>query len=483
MADVLSSIPGLAGYLAMEDRRRAGALGDLHATSGLLGLLQKQQEAERAAQMMPLQRQLMEAQVADANRKATATQAMDTAIAQLPTAQQAFARLAPQAFVSGQMRALNPDAGVPTLLAKALRDAQEAESRGDAQTAQMHRDYARRIAAGFTPLQEGRYQGFDYDNTIARNRAVDEGVPVPPPGRQPVPGATTAAPPATGVDFGTTGRAPESARQRVLQQELDAAIARGDASTADTIRKEMGITDYSGRQPTGAALPPRAQREIDVASKKQMFELNSKQYNELRNKIPELNSSIRSLERLQGLIDKGNTFSNSGAEFKMQLSSLAQALGVDVNVRKLADSEEYQAQVAELLKARLGSKDYGSGTGVSNLDLVAAGQPLPQLVKSKEGQKQIIQALLADATERRSDINAFRQHFEANRGDMNGFKFPSEAITEQRIAALRKLDESKSNPRMSSGRVRVGGQVAAPDGVDPQLWNVMTPQEKALWTQ
>jgi len=63
MASVLDRIPGLGGYLAMEDRRRQGAMQDLQAVSGLASVLRQQEEA-------PLRLQALQAQVVESQAKA-----------------------------------------------------------------------------------------------------------------------------------------------------------------------------------------------------------------------------------------------------------------------------------------------------------------------------------------------------------------------------------------------------------------------------
>jgi len=66
MADVLSQIPGLAGYLAMQNQRQQTAMGDLQATSGIMNVLRQQEAEQRAAAMAPYQQQLIQAQVQQA---------------------------------------------------------------------------------------------------------------------------------------------------------------------------------------------------------------------------------------------------------------------------------------------------------------------------------------------------------------------------------------------------------------------------------
>lgn len=70
MANVLESIPGLGGYLAMQDYRQRQALGDMQGAIGLLGAVRQQQEAEREAQVAPLRMQALQAQVQQAQELA-----------------------------------------------------------------------------------------------------------------------------------------------------------------------------------------------------------------------------------------------------------------------------------------------------------------------------------------------------------------------------------------------------------------------------
>lgn len=74
--NVLANIPGLGGYLAMEQYKQQQALGGLQGALGVLNAVRAHDEAQQQAQMRPLQMQLMQAQVgehqqrlADAQRK------------------------------------------------------------------------------------------------------------------------------------------------------------------------------------------------------------------------------------------------------------------------------------------------------------------------------------------------------------------------------------------------------------------------------
>src|SRR5690606_32275397 len=62
MADVLSSIPGLGGFIAAQDRQRRNALGDLQGVMGLLSAVRQQQEAQQQAQLAPFRLQMLQDQ-------------------------------------------------------------------------------------------------------------------------------------------------------------------------------------------------------------------------------------------------------------------------------------------------------------------------------------------------------------------------------------------------------------------------------------
>lgn len=74
--NVLANIPGLGGYLAMEQYKQQQALGGLQGALGVLNAVRAHEEAQQQAQLRPLQMQLLQAQigehqqrVADAKRK------------------------------------------------------------------------------------------------------------------------------------------------------------------------------------------------------------------------------------------------------------------------------------------------------------------------------------------------------------------------------------------------------------------------------
>lgn len=479
LEDVLAGLPVRGEYLAQQqfDQRQA---------IGLLGMLRAQQqmrlqqdEERRIQEMQPLRMDLLRAQVARQNedtrlrteldqRQKDALLSMEGFLkakypgtpAQMDAADnvmtpekqapevglfKAAAALDPRnatdlALSLAGMKQANGGKGVDPMIQRNIGLRDQLRARADAVEAQ-DPALAARLRADADKVQsvidfeasKGDRAQQDLDRKAVK--LYDE------TGQRPRPSGTPQAPQTTAGDlqFPSNGRATGPAAA-ALQRE---AGTEGDMSRESSIRGAVGTPE----------LPAKAGRDVEVARQKELLKVNTKQYDEFRDKIPALNATVRSLDRLQQLADSGQTFSNAGADFKMQLSNIAQALRIKINVDELASSELARQQLAELLKARLGSKDYGSGNAVSNLDLIAAREPLPDLIKSPEGQKKIIRALAQDARESLEDIKAFRSRFESNRGDMTGFRFPSEQRTEERLKAIER------NPRASSGQIRQGGGI------------------------
>jgi hypothetical protein len=145
----------------------------------------------------------------------------------------------------------------------------------------------------------------------------------------------------------------------------------------------------------------------------------------LEQKIPSLVSLDRRLVQMESLTADDKTYAAKGSELKTLLGSVVQGFGLKVNEQKTANTEEYIVHVAELLKDRLASKDYGSGTGVSNLDLLAAERPLPATANTAQGRRQIIAAIRADTKRALDDAVAARDYFGAN-NSLRNFRYPSE---------------------------------------------------------
>lgn len=209
--------------------------------------------------------------------------------------------------------------------------------------------------------------------------------------------------------------------------------AQRDAEARTLVANEQAVAaGQPSSLPSSAAVltPTGSPTTAEDAAGREIGQSDAKRVSTLEEKIPVLNATLRRLDRLEYLTKDDRTYAAAGAELKSQLGSIAQAVGLDVNVSKTANTEEYIAHVAELLKERLSSKDYGAGTGISNVDLVAAGRPLPEVMRTPKGRIQVINALRQDATRALGDAQAARTHFRRE-NTLRGFTFPSENLPKQ----------------------------------------------------
>lgn len=180
-------------------------------------------------------------------------------------------------------------------------------------------------------------------------------------------------------------------------------------------------------------------------------DLDAVDVSELQKKIPSLYSTISRLDKMEVLTKDDKTFAAAGAELKSDLGRIAQAFGLKVNAEKTANTESYMAHVAELLKERLASKDYGSGTGISNVDLISAKEPLPKVANTAVGRLKIIDALRKDAKRAITDNEAAVEHF-AQYHEMTTFKYPS-AVDPGRITEMRRTKDGRVLIKRASGAI------------------------------
>ena len=267
---------------------------------------------------------------------------------------------------------------------------------------------------------------------------------------------------------GGTVQMPRSQAVRLLgpqQSPPQAPAAQGITreqapSDSEAQRRAFELADQ-GRQVSISA-PPQSQLGVANPAAKtgqeRMGQHDADRVKDFEEKIPVLTNTEKRLNRLRELTNNDQSYAAAGAEVKVLLNSVGQAFGVKIDPAKTANSEEYLAQVGELLKERLGSKDYGSGNGISNLDLISATVPLPMLSKTPQGRRQIIEAIAQDTQNALANAKAASAHFRKN-GSLSGFSYPSEANTRQyghpsewTPAKQQRLDELKKKLEAEKGR-------------------------------
>lgn len=215
---------------------------------------------------------------------------------------------------------------------------------------------------------------------------------------------------------------------QALEKEIAGHAKRGMLTKAqvDAIQPGNSFGSQPAGVPSGMSTDTANRAKAEGAALEGKFKDDATRVTALEQKLPSLFSTARRIDKLEALTKDDKTYAAAGAELKTQLGSISQAFGLKVNQAKTANSEEYLAHIAELMKDRLASKDYGSGTGVSNLDLLSASKPLPELAKTAQGRQQIITALRADTQRAIQDSQAASDYFAQN-NSLRGFRYPSES--------------------------------------------------------
>lgn len=245
------------------------------------------------------------------------------------------------------------------------------------------------------------------------------------------PGAGPSAAPAGGVEFnveGMRGTAPDEASALAIGRKL-----QGFSPTPQPTPQAPQMPGFATGKPTQQVINEEGQKTAVTETAKN----DANTVSTYRQKLPSMASAMVSINQLEQLNADNKTYASAGAEFKKDLGRIAQAFGIKVNEKETANTELYIARLGELLKERLASKDYGSGTGVSNLDLATAGVPLPEVAKTQEGRQKIIEAIKKDMMRSYNDMRGAVDYFETN-NRLSGFRFPSEAIMAAQPAPIPK---------------------------------------------
>lgn len=136
--------------------------------------------------------------------------------------------------------------------------------------------------------------------------------------------------------------------------------------------------------------------------------------------------SLPSLQRMEKIASSGNLTEGTWAEERNSVNKFFQSMGLPITpADKIANTEAYIADQAELLRNRL--KAYGTGSGVSNLDLIAGGKTLPEISTSPGGKQLIIRAMKQDLQNLIDEGEAANYHYKHG-GDMGDFTFIGKSI-------------------------------------------------------
>lgn len=180
---------------------------------------------------------------------------------------------------------------------------------------------------------------------------------------------------------------------------------------------------YEESQRSGAS-SVNVDTKAEQAGMVEMAKLDAKAVNDLREKRSAASMTLPILKRLEKATADGKTYSGTFAEFKTGMGRLLDSIGIKgVNIDKVSSSEQYAADIAELVRTKI--KALGSGSAISNTDLLFTQRSMPELLKTPEGRMAIIRAMRADLTSVVEDADAADAYFRENRGNLGGFKSPS----------------------------------------------------------
>lgn len=150
--------------------------------------------------------------------------------------------------------------------------------------------------------------------------------------------------------------------------------------------------------------------------------------------------ALPTLDRMQALLDQG-VISGNLQELRQGTAGVLQGLGINTTslTGKLANTEEYNKEVANLLKDTL--KAYGNNP--SNLDLKAGGKTLPELALSPQGVQQILGALIKKKRDEYTQAKEGLDYFRKNEGSFKGFeeKIPVGLVPQPKISLSKPLDQ------------------------------------------
>lgn len=175
-------------------------------------------------------------------------------------------------------------------------------------------------------------------------------------------------------------------------------------------------------------------------------------------------AKLARLDRMEALMQGVNT--GKLAPAMTEVSALAQSLGIKVDP-KLGAKQALEALSNEMaLTLRNPSGGAGMPGALSDKDRDFLKAMAPGLAKTPEGNRLIIDTARKLAI-RDQEMATLARQYRLDHGTLDGFSDYAKKYAD-------------AHPLFDDSSV-AGGKQVAPDGIDPKLWAVMTPQERSLW--
>jgi hypothetical protein len=173
-----------------------------------------------------------------------------------------------------------------------------------------------------------------------------------------------------------------------------------------------------------------------------------------------------SLSAMRSLMDDPNFYSGAGAEGVLGLKRAWVALGGDPNAT--ASTEAFNALAK---KSALDSMGGSLGTGFSNADRDFVIQQTANLGNTPEGNRALIETNIKIAERKEQTAKMARDYASQNDGRID-YAFYDQ-LAQWAEANPLFPQQPQATPSSDTG--------PAPAGVSPEEWNVMTPEERALF--
>lgn len=166
-------------------------------------------------------------------------------------------------------------------------------------------------------------------------------------------------------------------------------------------------------------------------------------------------------DRIMDILESGKVFTGTGADVRLQLAKALNLAG-KTDEEKIANTEVLGARLAETTLGAIKSSNLGAGQGFTNTDREF-------LEKAKAGKI----TFEAESLKRLAKLSRQAAEQSAEAWNKRVKQIPASALEGTGITA-----EPVVVPKRGK---KAEAATPAPAGVDPALWNVMTPQERALW--
>lgn len=218
-------------------------------------------------------------------------------------------------------------------------------------------------------------------------------------------------------------------------------------------REPLGILDYvTTSKKAGATNVTTTVGEGDKFYEN-LDKKNAETFSALSDEGVRGNAKLAQIDRLEGLL----ATAPQGAA-----AMLKQAAGeYGINTEGLSDIQAAQALINELVPQQ---RQPGSGP-MSDADLALFKQSLPRLINQPGGNQTIIETMRGIT------------QYQIQMGQIADKVADRDMTPKEAREAIRALP----NPLASFGKPGEKKTTPAPSGVDPSLWNEMTPEERALW--